>query len=66
LRIGELTDSSLIATRVASIRQELCASPDYLRIRVPQSRHRSVGAWLCSDRRADAREQLGFTPDRPI
>ena len=33
LRIGELPDSSLIATRVASIRQVLCASPGYLKTR---------------------------------
>jgi DNA-binding transcriptional LysR family regulator len=38
LRIGELPDSSLIATRVASIRQVLCASPDYLKTRgVPKT-----------------------------
>ncbi|MGK9171126.1 LysR family transcriptional regulator [Inquilinus limosus] len=38
LRIGELPDSSLIATRVASIRQVLCASPDYLKVRgVPKT-----------------------------
>jgi DNA-binding transcriptional LysR family regulator len=33
LRIGELPDSNLIATRVASIRQVLCASPSYLKTR---------------------------------
>ena len=33
LRIGKLPDSSLIATRVASIRQVLCASPGYLKTR---------------------------------
>ena len=32
LRIGELPDSSMIAVRVASIRQVLCASPAYLKI----------------------------------
>src|SRR5262249_36796785 len=33
LRFGELPDSSLIAIRVASIRQVLCASPRYLKTR---------------------------------
>ena len=33
LRFGELPDSSLIARRVASIRQVLCASPGYLKTR---------------------------------
>jgi DNA-binding transcriptional LysR family regulator len=33
LRIGELPDSSLIATRVGVVQQTLCASPEYLRIR---------------------------------
>jgi DNA-binding transcriptional LysR family regulator len=38
LRIGELPDSSLIAVRVASIRQVLCASPGYMKIRgVPKA-----------------------------
>jgi DNA-binding transcriptional LysR family regulator len=30
LRIGELPDSSLIATRLGSVRRLVCASPDYL------------------------------------
>jgi len=30
LRIGELPDSSLVATQVGSIRRVVCASPDYL------------------------------------
>jgi DNA-binding transcriptional LysR family regulator len=30
LRIGELPDSSLIATRLGSVRRVVCASPDYL------------------------------------
>ena len=30
LRIGELSDNSMIATRIASIDRVLCASPDYL------------------------------------
>jgi DNA-binding transcriptional LysR family regulator len=33
LRVGELPDSSLIATRVGVIRPVLCASPDYLKDR---------------------------------
>lgn len=33
LRVGELPDSSMIATRVALIRQVLCASPAYLKTR---------------------------------
>lgn len=33
LRIGELPDSSLIASRVGSIRRVVCASPDYLEAR---------------------------------
>ncbi len=31
VRIGTLTDSSLVARRLASIRRVLCASPDYLK-----------------------------------
>lgn len=30
LRIGHLTDSALIATRVGTVRRVICASPDYL------------------------------------
>ncbi len=33
LRIGELPDSSLVATRVGSTRRVICASPDYLAAR---------------------------------
>lgn len=33
LRIGELPDSSLVATRVGSTRRVICASPDYLNAR---------------------------------
>jgi DNA-binding transcriptional LysR family regulator len=33
LRIGELADSSLIATRVGSVRRVTCASPPYLQVR---------------------------------
>jgi DNA-binding transcriptional LysR family regulator len=33
LRIGELPDSSLVATRVGLIRRVVCASPDYLEAR---------------------------------
>jgi DNA-binding transcriptional LysR family regulator len=33
LRIGELPDSSLVATRVGSTRRVICASPDYLSAR---------------------------------
>jgi DNA-binding transcriptional LysR family regulator len=37
LRIGELPDSSLVATRVGVVQQTLCASPKYLKIRgMPQ------------------------------
>jgi len=38
VRIGELSDSSLIATRVGTVRQIVCASPAYLETRgVPQA-----------------------------
>ena len=38
VRIGTLTDSSLVARRLASVRRVLCASPDYLKARgVPQT-----------------------------
>lgn len=38
VRIGELSDSSLIATRVGTVRQIVCASPAYLEARgVPQA-----------------------------
>lgn len=33
LRFGELPDSSMIATRVALLRQVLCASPTYVKVR---------------------------------
>ena len=33
LRIGELTDSSLIAVKAGEIRRVICASPDYLKFR---------------------------------
>jgi DNA-binding transcriptional LysR family regulator len=33
LRIGSLPDSSLVATRLGSIRQVICASPEYLKRR---------------------------------
>lgn len=33
LRIGELTDSSLIAVKAGEIRRVMCASPDYLKSR---------------------------------
>jgi len=40
IRIGELPDSSLIATRVGTIRQLVCASPDYLAIHgTPKNPH---------------------------
>ena len=35
LRIGRLADSSLIAKRIASIQQVVCASPAYLKSRAP-------------------------------
>lgn len=38
VRIGSLTDSSLVARRLAPVRRVLCASPDYLKTRgVPQT-----------------------------
>jgi len=38
LRIGELTDSSLIAVKAGEIRRVMCASPDYLKSRgIPRS-----------------------------
>ena len=38
VRIGSLTDSSLVARRLALVRRVLCASPDYLKARgVPQT-----------------------------
>ncbi len=38
LRIGELTDSSLIAVKAGEIRRVMCASPDYLKSRgMPRS-----------------------------
>lgn len=38
VRIGSLTDSSLVARRLAVVRRVLCASPDYLKARgVPQT-----------------------------
>ncbi len=38
IRIGELTDSSLVARRLAPVRRLLCASPDYLATRgTPQT-----------------------------
>src|SRR5258708_19046027 len=33
LRIGELPDSSLVASRLGSIRRVTCASPQYLKVR---------------------------------
>jgi DNA-binding transcriptional LysR family regulator len=32
LRVGELPDSSLVATRLGMVRQVLCASPEYLKL----------------------------------
>lgn len=39
LRVGTLPDSSLIATRLGSVRRVVCASPDYLKGRRPALRH---------------------------
>lgn len=50
IRIGELTDSSLVARRLAPVRRILCASPGYLKaFGIPQSvedldRHRCLPA----------------------
>ncbi len=41
LRIGTLPDSSLIATRLGSVRRVACASPDYLRCHRPAPTHPS-------------------------
>ena len=41
LRIGTLPDSSLIATRLGSVRRVVCASPDYLRRHRPAPSHPS-------------------------
>ncbi len=44
LRIGVLPDSSLIATRLGSIRRVICASPDYLAVRgTPRTPDELVG-----------------------
>lgn len=41
LRIGTLPDSSLIATRLGSVRRVVCASPDYLKSHSPAPSHPS-------------------------
>ncbi|WP_184254943.1 LysR family transcriptional regulator [Rhodopseudomonas rhenobacensis] len=47
VRIGSLTDSSLVARRLASHRRLLVASPGYLRQREPISRPRDVARQQC-------------------
>jgi DNA-binding transcriptional LysR family regulator len=48
LRIGALPDSSLIATRLGSVRRVVCASPDYLkRHRPAPSRPSDLAAHAC-------------------
>jgi DNA-binding transcriptional LysR family regulator len=44
LRIGELPDSGLIATRLGTVRHVLCASPDYLAARGAPSTPEDLGA----------------------
>ncbi|MBS0243421.1 MAG: LysR family transcriptional regulator, partial [Proteobacteria bacterium] len=41
LRIGKLPDSSLVATRLGSVRRVVCASPDYLKRHRPPPLHPS-------------------------
>jgi DNA-binding transcriptional LysR family regulator len=68
VRLGELPDSSLIATRVGLVRRVLCASPQYLEAQgtpeVPEdlsnhdcigSRATNSGAWMFSKAGADYR-----------
>ncbi|WP_221138893.1 LysR family transcriptional regulator [Rhizobium lentis] len=43
LRIGHLTDSALIATRVGSVRRVICASPEYLARRGVPRRPEDLG-----------------------
>ncbi len=71
LRIGELPDSSLVATRLGSIRRVTCASPQYLKQRgIPSAprdlaRHNCIGirqgdeaygVWKLSSGRGGARK----------
>lgn len=47
IRIGALPDSSLIATRVGSVRRITCASPDYLRQRGTPARPEDLASHDC-------------------
>lgn len=52
IRIGELTDSSLMAVRVGSVRMQVCGSPDYFKTHsIPQKpsdleNHKTIGLAL--------------------
>ena len=59
IRIGPLSDSSLIATRVGSVRVIACASPDYLAARPATHACRSCSTRLHHDRRNRRSAQLG-------
>lgn len=47
VRIGELPDSTLIATRVGTVRRVVCASPEYLASRGVPSAPRDLAAHSC-------------------
>jgi DNA-binding transcriptional LysR family regulator len=52
VRIGELPDSSLVATRVDSVRRVVCASPRYWRLAAHRRLQRISGNTLVSPSRA--------------
>ncbi len=47
IRIGELSDSSLVARRLASVRRVLCASPDYIARRGTPTSLEELADHLC-------------------
>jgi DNA-binding transcriptional LysR family regulator len=47
IRIGHLADSSLVATRLASVRRVLCASPAYLKARGTPAHPRELSSHDC-------------------